>query len=187
VSSPFAPVAALILLAGGGAAPSTAAPATAPAANAWACGAGDIPELCTLTKDDQDDRTKQPIDWDVVTVRDRARRAAVIALVRNRPLQTSGDYFHAALVMQHGEKWEDYAAAHILSTRGLQLAPSDQNLQRMVAASWDRMMHSMGHSQWFGTNTFRNPDGTTQPKETRPDLLPDALIDLWSRPWIFPE
>ncbi len=140
-----------------------------------------------LTREDQADRSTQPIDWDKVTPRDRARRTAVIALVRSRPLQTSGDYFHAALVMQHGEKWEDYAAAHLLSTRGLQLAPSDQNLQRMVAASWDRMMHSMGHSQWFGTNTFTRPDGTKEPKETRPDLLPDALILLWSRPWIFPE
>jgi hypothetical protein len=176
-------VAALLLLAAPAAAAST--PPLAP--NAWACGAADIPELCRLTKEDQEDRSKQPIDWANVTVRDRARRAAVIDLVRSRPLRTSGDHFHAALVMQHGETWEDHAAAHILSTRGLQLAPSDQNLQRMVAASWDRMMHRMGHKQWFGTNTFRNPDGITQPKEIRPDLLPDDLIELWSRPWIFPE
>jgi len=180
MSAALGPVAALLLLA----APAATPP---PAANAWACAAGDIAELCELTRDDQADRSKQPIDWAVVTVRDRTRREAVNALVRSRPLRTSGDYFHAALVMQHGETWEDYAAAHILSMRGLQLAPTDQNLQRMVAASWDRMMHRMGHKQWFGTNTFGNPDGTTQPKETRPDLLPQELIDLWSRPWIMPE
>jgi hypothetical protein len=180
MSFALGPVGALLLLgASAGAEPA--------AANAWACAAGDIAELCILTRDDQADRSTQPIDWNSVTPRDRARRTAVIALVRSRPLKTSGDYFHAALVMQHGEKWEDYAAAHLLSARGLQLAPSDQNLQRMVAASWDRMMHSMGHKQWFGTNTFRGADGTTEPKETRPDLLPDALIELWSRPWIFPK
>jgi hypothetical protein len=144
-------------------------------------------ELCTLAREDQDDRSKQPIDWAAVTPRDGARRAAVADLVRSRPLQTSGDYFHAALVMQHGDKWEDHAAAHILGTRGLQLAPSDRNLQRMVAASWDRMMHRMGHEQWFGTNAFTNSDGTWQPKETRPDLVPQSLIDLWSQPWIYPE
>jgi hypothetical protein len=172
-------VAALLLLAAPSAPPATA--------NAWACAPDDMKELCTLAREDQDDRSKQPIDWSAVTPRDGARRAAVVALLRTRPPRTSGDYFHAALVMQHGETWEDYAAAHILSTRGLQLAPSDQNLQRMVAASWDRMMHRMGQKQWFGTNTFTNPDGTRQPKETRPDLLPQSLIDLWSRPWIYPE
>lgn len=178
MSLAFGPVATLLLI---------AAPPAPAAANAWACGSGDIAELCIMTREDQADRSSQPIDWDAVTPRDRARRAAVIALVRSRPLRTSGDHFHAALVMQHGETREDYAAAHILSTRGLQLAPSDVNLQRMVAASWDRMMHKMGHKQWFGTNTFTSSDGTKEPKETRPDLLPDALIDLWSKPWIFPE
>lgn len=38
--------------------------------------------------------------------------------------------------MQHGRTWEDYAAAHLLSTRALQPAPADPSVQRMVAASW---------------------------------------------------
>lgn len=154
--------------------------------NAWRCAPDDMAELCRLAEEDQRDRTA-PVDWAAVTPRDRARRAATVQLLRSRPPQTSGDYFHAALVMQHGESWEDYAAAHLLSSRGLQLAPADRNLQRMAAASWDRMMHAMGHGQWFGTNTFRNPDGTAQERGTRRDLLPDDFIDLWSQDWDWPE
>ena len=127
------------------------------------------------------------MDWAVVTPRDRERRASTIRILRSRSLRTHGDYFHAALVMQHGEAWEDYAAAHILSARGMQLSPSDPNLQRMVAASWDRMMHAMGHGQWFGTNTFYHPDRTPEERGTQRDLLPDDLIELWSQGWDWPD
>ncbi len=145
-----------------------------------------MPELCRLADQDQKDR-EAPIDWARTTVRDAQRREAVLTLLRTAPLKTSGDYFHAALVMQHGETWEDFAAAHLLATRALQLAPADPNVQRMVAASWDRMMHSLGKKQWFGTNTFTNAKGEAEPKETRPDRLPRSLIGLWSRPWVFPK
>lgn len=153
--------------------------------NVWRCAPDDMPELCRLAAEDQRDR-EPPVDWDSVAGRDRQRRVAALGIVRSRPLRTHGDYFHAALVMQHGDTWEDFAAAHLLSTRGLQLAPADPNLQRMVAATWDRMMHSMGHRQWFGTNTFRNADGSEMERGTRPDFLPEDLIRLWSQPWEWP-
>ncbi len=164
-------------------APAHVAPAPA---NAWQCAPADMPELCRLADQDQKDR-EAPIDWARTSVRDSQRREAVLALLRTASLKTSGDYFHAALVMQHGETWEDFAAAHLLATRALQLAPADPNVQRMVAASWDRMMHSLGKKQWFGTNTFTNAKGEAEPKETRPDRLPRSLIGLWSRPWVFPK
>jgi hypothetical protein len=145
-----------------------------------------MPELCRLAEEDQKDR-EAPIDWARTTPRDAQRRETVLALLRTSTLKTPGDYFHAALVMQHGETWEDFATAHLLATRALQLAPADPNAQRMVAATWDRMMHKMGHKQWFGTNIFTNAQGTTEPKETRPDRLPGALIELWSRAWVFPQ
>lgn len=163
-----------------------AAPASAAPANAWQCAPADMPELCRLAADDQKDR-EAPIDWARTTPRDAQRRETVLALLKKAELKTSGDYFHAALVMQHGETWEDFAAAHLLATRALQLSPADPNVQRMVAASWDRMMHSMGHKQWFGTNTFTNAQGVAEPKETRHDRLPGALIELWSQPWAFPK
>ena len=177
---------ALALLMLVAAAPVPAPPTAAATTNVWRCAPDDLPELCRLAEQDQSDR-EPPIDWDAVTVRDRERRAEAVRILRSRPMRTHGDHFHAALVMQHGDRWEDFAAAHLLATRGLQLAPQDRNLQRMVAASWDRMTHQMGHGQWFGTNTFRNPDGTPQERGTRRDLLPDALIDLWSQGWDWPE
>ena len=170
-----------------GAAPAEAAPARAAApANAWKCAPADMPELCRLAEEDQKDRSGEHIDWARTTARDSRRRQTVLALLQAAAPRTSGDYFHAALVMQHGDTWEDYASAHLLSTRALQLAPADANVQRMVAATWDRMMHSLGKKQWFGTNTFKT-NGVAEPKETRPDRLPQSLIDLWSRPWVFPQ
>ena len=163
-----------------------AAPAWAAPANAWQCAPADMPELCRLAADDQKDR-EAPIDWARTNVRDARRREAVLAILGKAAPKTSGDYFHAALVMQHGRTWEDFAAAHLLAARALQLSPADPNVQRMVAASWDRMMHAMSKKQWFGTNSFTNAQGVTEPKDTRPDRLPGALIELWSRPWVFPE
>jgi hypothetical protein len=180
-------LAALALAAVAAASPVQAAPPGGPAAtNAWKCAPADMPELCRLADEDQKDRSGERIDWARTAARDAQRRQTVLALLRTAAPRTSGDYFHAALVMQHGDDWEDYAAAHLLSTRALQLAPADPNVQRMVAASWDRMMHSLGKTQWFGTNTFRT-NGVAEPKETRPDRLPQSLIDLWSKPWVFPK
>ena len=178
-------LAALALAALAAAAPALAAPDPAPT-NAWRCAPADMPELCRLADEDQKDRSGESIDWARTQPRDAQRRQTVLALLRAASPKTPGDYFHAALVMQHGETWEDYAAAHLLSTRALQLAPADSNVQRMVAATWDRMMHSLGKKQWFGTNTFTT-NGVAEPKETRPDRLPQSLIDLWSKPWVFPE
>lgn len=154
--------------------------------NMWLCNPGDMPRLCALAEEDQQDRSGT-IDWTRVVPRDAERRQQVLQILATEMLNTPGDYFHAALVMQHGMIWDEYAAAHILSMRGLQLRPGDPNLQRMVAASWDRMMHKLEKKQWFGTNRFSNPDGTWMPRETRPDYIPQYLIDLWSQPWVDPE
>jgi hypothetical protein len=156
------------------------------AANVWKCNPDDLKALCELADQDQADR-QSPIDWNKVTPKDETRKLAVLKMIGSIKLNTPGDYFHAALIMQHGVTWEDYGTAHQLSMRGLQISPRDPNLQRMVAASWDRMMHALGHKQWFGTNSFRNADGSKMEKETRPDLIPHSLIDLWSRPWVWPE
>src|SRR5690349_18223267 len=65
----------------------------------------DNEELSRLFKEDQADRMPgegKEIDWKLVLPRDRAREARVKELYRGNRLRTGADYFHAAMVLQHG-------------------------------------------------------------------------------------
>src|SRR5689334_8149617 len=65
-------------------------------------------ELQAVFEEDQADRSTffEQLDHEQlrqVLQRDRARRQRVEELVESEALQTSEDYFHAAMIFQHGE------------------------------------------------------------------------------------
>src|SRR5207244_3446913 len=84
-------------------------PALLPAALAQTPAAADQPkdneELARLYREDQGDRTPgagKTIDWAVVGPRDREREARIKELYKADELHTGADFFHAAMVLQHG-------------------------------------------------------------------------------------
>src|SRR5262245_28855005 len=74
----------------------------------------DNEELVRLYQEDQADRAPKdgPVDGKAIVARDRARQARVKEIYQANQIQTGADYYHAAMVLQHGYVPEDYLLAH---------------------------------------------------------------------------
>src|SRR5260370_18349851 len=110
-------------------------------------------ELQALFEEDQADRRGfEQFDHEQhqqVLQRDRARRQRVEELIEGEALQTSEDYFHAAMVFQHGETTEHIWRAHELAKRGAELG--HPNSRWLTAAAYDRWLMRQGKPQKYGT------------------------------------
>jgi hypothetical protein len=126
-------------------------------------------ELRELYEADQADRRfsspPTPEQWAEVSARDRERQARVHELLRSDRLAAADDFYHAAMVLQHGEGSEDILLAHILAAaagfRGHEKA------QWLSAAALDRYLHRTEQPQRLGTQYVRvRPD---EPYRLDPD------------------
>lgn len=116
------------------------------------------PELIALYQADQAARSDPAeIDWEVLVPEDRKRRERVIDILRAGAVRMAADYYHAAMVFQHGENLEDIRLAHALSTIAMSLAPDEKQYRWLTAASWDRIMTTQLQPQWYGTQ-FQSDD-----------------------------
>src|SRR5438105_5327303 len=117
-------------------------------------------ELQALYEEDQADRRAfEQLDHEQVQQvlqRDRARRQRVEELVRSEALQAREDYFHAAMVFQHGETLDDYWRAHELAKRGAELG--HPNCRWLTAAAYDRWLTNQGKPQKYGTQYTSRDD-----------------------------
>ncbi len=146
-------------------------------------------ELRELYEADQADRRfsspPTPEQWAEVSARDRERQARVHELLRSDRLAAADDFYHAAMVLQHGEGSEDILLAHILAAaagfRGHEKA------QWLSAAALDRYLHRTEQPQRLGTQYVRvRPD---EPYRLDPDApwsqgayerwLPDSIREAF--------
>ncbi len=106
-------------------------------------------EIQALFQADQADRqADRPLPPDL-TERDRARRETLEGLIAAGALQTTEDYFHAALIFQHGEHLNDYWRARELA---IQAAERGSRPGRwLAAAAYDRWLMRQGKPQKYGT------------------------------------
>jgi len=108
----------------------------------------DDPEVAALFRADQGDRTAAPIPPDIME-RDAARRARVLALLAAGRVRTPRDFFHAAIVFQHGSLLDHYRLAFELARRAADAgAPGARWL---AAAATDRLLMFSDRPQRFGT------------------------------------
>lgn len=133
-------------------------------------------ELAELYESDQADRENfhqlAPEQLDAVGARDEQRRARVLEMVPQGLLQSAEDYYHAAMVLQHGKTPDEHLLAHVLATIA---AFKDHQLGKWLsAATLDRFLESLGHPQRFGTQYRQEPNGawTVEPLD---HSLPDSL------------
>ena len=104
-------------------------------------------ELHAIYTQDQADR-KGDITADIQE-RDRIRLQRVEDLLTAGSVQTAEDYFHAAMVFQHGEHLNDYWKAHELARKAAELGHSTGRW--LTAAAYDRWLMKQGKPQKYGT------------------------------------
>ncbi|MHB2015446.1 MAG: hypothetical protein ACYCW6_00720 [Candidatus Xenobia bacterium] len=152
--------------------------------------------VTALYEADQKDRAffehSAPGQWkldDMIAVakRDAGRRAQLRTLLAAGGDWDGTDYYHAAMVFQHGDDAADnLLLAHTLAT--LAAARGVKGALWLSAATLDRYLQKVGQSQVFGTQ-YRKADNT-KPQSAwtmdpyQADLLPDfvrAAFDVPSK------
>ena len=122
-------------------------------------------KLLNLFKADQADRTSAKIKsygntmegWKLVTKRDTTRRRKVEEILKMGMKDLSSeDYFHAAMVFQHGQKEKDYKMAVNLAKRSTELGY--EKAKWLYAAAQDRLLVNLGRKQKYGTQ-YQKRDG----------------------------
>jgi len=149
-------------------------------------------ELRRLYEADQADRhftsPPTPDEWAEISGRDHQRRDRVIEMLRADLMSTADDYYHGAMVLQHGEGTEDILLAHILATAAGFKGREDA--QWLSAAALDRYLHRMDQPQRLGTQYVKvDPE---KPFELDPSFpwtqgkyeswLPDSLRAVFGVP-----
>ena len=133
----------------------------------------DNAKLTELYKVDQGARMAKDIDWSKLTAEDAARRKQVRDMLDAGDVKTGLDYFHAALVFQHGDHAEDYLLAHVLAVTAISLGSPDARW--LAAATLDRYLRSTNKEQIYGTQ-FQTVTG--QPMIQQPlatSLVSDSM------------
>jgi hypothetical protein len=101
-----------------------------------------------------------PAYWDMRR-HDAERRLRVSELLAVGEVTTANDYFHAALIFQHGEDLDDIWRAHELARQATELGPGRSMDYKeslwLAAAALDRWLMYQGKPQKYGTQFV--PDG----------------------------
>jgi hypothetical protein len=147
-------------------------------------------ELERMYSEDQSDRSPQngsSIDWKVVKPRDEVRHRRVIEMIASGELKSGKDFFHAAMILQHGDGPDDFLLSHELCVTAV-FAHSDESgdwvrgAKWLAAASEDRFLESIGRKQRFGTQYKTidpDPQWHLDPVE---EGVTDAIRQSWNVP-----
>ncbi|MEZ4703458.1 MAG: DUF6624 domain-containing protein [Rhodothermales bacterium] len=111
----------------------------------------DNQQLTALYEADQAERTGAIADWSIVAQNDRDRRARVQAMRDADSLHTANDFYHAAMIFQHGEDQQAYEQALELALKSVALDSTHAEARWLVAAATDRYLLSRKRPQVYGT------------------------------------
>ena len=109
----------------------------------------DNPALTEMFTVDQKAREGDPIDWAKLTKDDEQRRNDLRQMLSTGGVRTGNDYYHAALIFQHGQNPDDYLMAHVLAMDAV--AQGSKEARWLSAATLDRYLLSIWQPQVFGT------------------------------------
>jgi len=148
----------------------------------------DNAELRQLYEEDEADRARADslaIEPTSASPDDGERQRRVKAIIERNRLATAADYYHAAVVLQHGGTPSDVMLAHELSM--VALALGDERARRLAVATLDRYLLESGLAQRWGTQYRRTPG---EPAETRYAVEPgvtDTMREVMDVPSLDPE
>lgn len=139
-------------------------------------------ELAKIYQDDQADRQAgaDHIDWKVVGKRDAERLARTREIAAQGGLKQADDYLHAAMVLQHSDKVEDYDQAHQWCLKAVELDPELPVARWLAAATLDRSLMNQGKPQRYGTQ-YKKVDGKWILWEVDPAVTDEERAE-WDTP-----
>ena len=114
-------------------------------------------ELTALFDADQGDRQGK-IDWKLVGPRDLEREKRVDEILAANGATTADDFWHAAMVFQHGSTPAHIERARTLSLEAIKRDGEHDAARWLVAASTDRKLMYEGKPQKYGTQYKRKDD-----------------------------
>ena len=138
-------------------------------------------ELIQIHHDDQADRVAgsyEQIDWSKVAPRDQARRQRVDEILAAGGARAADDYYHAAMVYQHGNAPDEIQRAHDLAVKAVELDPDHDAARWLAAASEDRKLMYEHKPQKWGTQ-YKKLNGTWVVWEVDPAIT-DAQRAEWN-------
>ncbi len=112
-------------------------------------------KLLRIFNDDQKDRRNPMIrnDASLLTKNDRERRRVVQGLIRTGKLVSAKDYYHAAMIVQHGGSILDSVKAVRFSKISHELGY--KKALAFYATCLDRLLLKRGKKQKFGTQSWK--------------------------------
>lgn len=139
-------------------------------------------ELLQLFTDDQADRMLPPeqMDWNVIEPRDRAREKRVDEILAAGDAKVADDYYHAAMVFQHGNLPRSKQRAHDLAVKAVKLDPHHDAAKWLAAAALDRLLMEDHKPQKYGTQ-FQIRNGVWFLWDVDPTVT-DEERDAWNVP-----
>jgi hypothetical protein len=146
--------------------------------------AQDNGELEQMYRSDQAARQVRPIDWQELNEQDAFRRERVLAILQQGEIRSAKDYFHAAMIFQHGNTSDQIRLAHSFATIAASLDPSLPNANWLKAATWDRLLLNFDQPQWYGTQFVRDAEGNLTLYKLQPDVISDEQRAAWSVPTV---
>ncbi|WP_444944193.1 hypothetical protein ACJJIK_03255 [Microbulbifer sp. ZKSA006] len=120
------------------------------------------------------------IDWSSLDQQDKDRREEALKMLANGRIRSAKDYYHSALIFQHGNNSEDIRLAHALATIAAILAKDKSEANWLKAASWDRLMMNLDQPQWYGTQFVKDKSGNWNLYKVDPDIVSDQQRIDWS-------
>jgi tetratricopeptide (TPR) repeat protein len=106
-------------------------------------------ELEKMYEEDQNSRMTENIDWIAVSKNDSIREKRVYELINLEKITTGKDYFHSAMIFQHGKDSVAYDMAVKHMKKAIEL---DSAIDKwLLAAAIDRALMSKKKPQIYGT------------------------------------
>ncbi len=108
-------------------------------------------ELKKMYEDDQSARMQQLINWKKLIPEDSLHRVRVYQLLDSGKIVTGTDYYHAAMIFQHG-KFGDSTSSAMAEKLMYKALALDSSVNRwLLAAAIDRNLMYRGKPQIYGT------------------------------------
>jgi hypothetical protein len=116
-------------------------------------------QIKNIYEEDQNDRKiwEETGDSGNVKEKDELRRQMVQQMIDSGQLEEGADYYHAAMVFQHGDRPEDFLKSNELAKKAIELG--EERGKWMFAASYDRYLtNTKAEFQKYGTQYKKDKD-----------------------------